>query len=896
MPNEEAIYRSSDMTYVQLYIPLEMSRNVVCLLGNLGLLMFRDLNKNLNEFQRTYVSQLRKFDDTQRLLEFLNNVMARHSEMQWNSFDSDENTNVHKNILKNLNTEDLNSINELTEEISLVESRVRRLDESFEDIKTKLNRLIETRYIIFKSSRFLEINPGIIGRVSNEYHNRNHMDVDDFSLNESDIISDNSNNGDNFSFTIDSDEDENISNNTNNDNNNNNNNINNNNDNDDFSISGFGGMDHSLHEQFMVIGSIKRSKIETLNRILFRLLRGNLSFQNIPIEEPLLEGDELVEKDCFIIFTHGEILVNKVKRVVDSLSGKTIPLDKENFPSIKDLNNEISDLQQILESTERALHTELLVVNDQILNWNMMIKREIYIYATLNLFRQEAQGLVAEGWLPTSELTHLTNSLKDFMESIGSEYSTVVSIIHTNKSPPTYHKTNKFTEAFQSIVDAYGIATYQEINPGLATIVTFPFMFAIMFGDLGHGLILFLMALYLILNERKFGAMVRDEIFDMAFTGRYVLILMGFFSMYTGLLYNDMFSKSLTFFKSGWEWPSSFKTGESIVAEKVGVYPFGLDWAWHGTENALLFSNSYKMKLSILMGFIHMTYSYMFSYINYRNKNSRVDIIGNFIPGLIFMQSIFGYLSWAIIYKWSKDWVKDGKPAPGLLNMLINMFLSPGKIEDQLYTGQALLQQILLLAALVCVPWLLLYKPLTLRRLNKGARLRGYRNIQDQEINNELLEAELEHHNENNNEMVITDFDNDDDESDTHEAEFNFGDVMIHQVIHTIEFCLNCISHTASYLRLWALSLAHAQLSTVLWDMTIQNSFSSENSGSPLAVFKVFFLFSMWFTLTVVILVLMEGTSAMLHALRLHWVEAMSKFFEGEGYLYAPFTFGTLMD
>jgi len=483
---------------------------------------------------------------------------------------------------------------------------------------------------------------------------------------------------------------------------------------------------------------------------------------------------------------------------------------------------QLDDLNTVIGQTYILRTSVLTAAAKKIKWWFIKVRKIKAIYHTLNLFNLDVtqKCLIAECWIPTADLDEIQLALRRGSMKSGSSVGPVLNEMEIVETPPTFFRTNKYTSAFQELIDAYGVATYKETNPAVFTIITFPFLFGVMFGDAGHGLVVLAFAVWMCLKEKQLEAKKIDsEIWQIFFGGRYLIFLMSVFSIYTGLIYNDVFSKSINIFQSAWQVSASDESISSMKNDMINPssntsfygspYPFGVDPVWQLAENKIVFLNGFKMKISIILGVLHMLFGVCLSFWNHRYFRKPINVYTEFIPQILFLCCMFGYLSLLMFIKWSKyyangdaeNFALSERCAPSILITFINMVLFRGNpyeegCEPNIYVGQREFQSLLVILAVICVPWMLLAKPLIIRRAHKQKLAAGAM----------LRDAE---------EGI-------DSKPGPVEEEFDFTEVIILQGIHTIEYVLGSVSHTASYLRLWALSLAHAQLSEVLWNMVMR--------------------------------------------------------------------------
>ena len=727
-----------------------------------------------------------------------------------------------------------------------------------------------------------------------------------------------------------------------------------------------------------------------MKRMIFRVSRDKVLCTFFDAEFP----EEFTPKEpmkIFVMFCPKiDYLIAKMIKVCDVYNCPRFDIP-ENYVGhvmeiLPDISEKILEHKNYLFEAKKTLKSYLedyILIKKKLQLYKIYFKREKLIYLNLSKCNCGDNFIDGEIWVLEKNFEKLKREINSRFDDDST--ATFIDVKDYGMDRPTYIDVNEFTYPFQEIVNQYGIPNYHEINPGYFTIITFPFLFGIMFGDAGHGLILLVITLYLFylankkrknfngvinsdelpynynlsnnnknnnnLNESNIEQNILDSSEDSMLKTfvqyRYFFLLCSIFAIFCGFMYNEFFAIPLNIFGTCY---TSEKNGELILEKKSGekcVYPMGLDPSWIGTMNELTYTNSLKMKLSIIVGVLHMMLGIFIRGINNMNGKNHTAFFFEFIPQFLFMGLMFGYLIAMIYYKWGTDYDNNTHNAPSLLSIMINMAIKFGEVDGeplfQSFYGfsQETINKLILFICVTLVPIMLFVKPIQFylkKNKNKGV---SFRKEEASLINNENKNDDninINNNNNFNNNNINNDFDldnlinNNEDNanlnnsgdyslslsqeskiranelySDLYQAQkkkykeeakskFQFVELFIGQLIEVIEYVLGTVSNTASYLRLWALSLAHTALSHVFIEKTFIGYIQNDQVNIVSSVVGVFIYFLVFLLATGFILIFMDAMECVLHTLRLHWVEFQNKFYKGDGYLFQPFSFRTIFN
>ncbi|XP_072096833.1 V-type proton ATPase 116 kDa subunit a 2-like isoform X2 [Mobula birostris] len=585
-----AVFRSEEMCLAQLFLQAASAYDCVSELGEAGLVEFRDLNPNVTTFQRKFVSEMRRCEEMEKTLGYLLQEIKR---ADISLLDGEVNpvAPLPKHVLK------------IQEQLQQLEAELREVTKNKETLKRNFLELTEYNHM-------LRVTQDFVKRTS-EIDLLSHVQYEEFPSLDKEPLMDHTN------------------------------------------------MQRLGAKLGFIAGVIHPWKVGPFERMLWRVCKGYtiLTYEEleIPLEDP--DSGENVKWVVFLVSYWGEQIGHKVKKICDCYHCHVYPYpntNQERMDIVAGLNTRIQDLHTVLHRTEEYLQQVLLKASESIHTRLVQVKKMKAIYHILNLcsFDVTNKCLIAEVWCPVADLSKVRHALEEGSRKSSATVPSFVNRIPTTDTPPTLIRTNKFTSGFQNIVDAYGVGNYQEVNPGPYTIVTFPFLFAVMFGDFGHGLIMTVFALWMVLSENNPKLRrTRNEIWNTFFDGRYIILMMGIFTLYTGLIYNDCFSKSLNVFGSGWSVKSMFINESRMVTEVkrsqllgldpnvTGVfkapYPFGIDPIWNLASNRLSFLNSFKMKMSVILGITHMTFGVILGVFNHFSILVTFSCIKRFTPSSI---------------------------------------------------------------------------------------------------------------------------------------------------------------------------------------------------------------------------------------------------------------------
>jgi len=208
---------------------------------------------------------------------------------------------------------------------------------------------------------------------------------------------------------------------------------------------------------------------------------------------------------------------------------------------------------------------------------------------------------------------------------------------------PRIYKHNRFIRPFETLINLYGTPSYSEVDPTPFVAITFPLIFGLMFGDIGHGIVLIIAGLIGGIIFRKKGGNIRNF--------SWILVYCGIGAIFAGFLYGEFFGTEEFFgiklvpLKIGnftLYNPLNNIMSVLYVAILIGVVQINFGWLiqflnyWRQKRKYFAFTDS-LMKIILLSGGTYLIFDYGFDLKSWLSYPYPINLV--IIPGLFLIIS-----------------------------------------------------------------------------------------------------------------------------------------------------------------------------------------------------------------------------------------------------------------
>ena len=366
----------------------EASYLCIAELGELGVLQFRDLNTNVNSFEKKFTRDVRRCEEMERQVRFINSELSAAKISSWDTASTGDIpcAPIPKDMAQ------------LEEDLHSVETEIKEVNKNYEALKANFAQVAEVKHVLRKTQSFFDEMQQARGGSTSFYNSQSSQSN---RTENSNMMGMGSN------------------------------------------IAGPEALSTSAKLNFTA-GTIPRNRVNFFEKILWRACHGNAFLKMYDINDETLtdKNGDLIEKSVFIVFYQGSALEAKVKKIAEGIRATVYPIPEEGNER-RDIQmkimNQIEDAQAVIQQTEAHRNKLLMSCARQVRNWHIKIMKSKSIYHIHNMLTSgNGSTLIGEAWCPTTELEHVKGALRLGTEKSGSTIPNIMEVMKSRRTPPTY--------------------------------------------------------------------------------------------------------------------------------------------------------------------------------------------------------------------------------------------------------------------------------------------------------------------------------------------------------------------------------------------------------------------------------------------------------------------------